>query len=96
MRVEGERECVHWSELGHQGRVRKEDEKEREMGNERRRELFTAAVTASCCCLPGGRIEDLWQFCTLCFVCARVCGFKACVNLHVRTCVMHVCFCVCV
>lgn len=63
---------MHWSELGHQGRVRKEDEKEREMGNERRRELFTAAVTASCCCLPGGRIEDLWQFCTLCVVCVCV------------------------
>lgn len=72
VRVEGERERVHWSELGHQGRVRKEDEKEREMGNERRRELFTAAVTASCCCLPGGRIEDLWQFCTLCVVCVCV------------------------
>lgn len=27
---EGERERVHWSELGHQGRVRKKDEKEKE------------------------------------------------------------------
>lgn len=60
VRVEGERERVHWSELGHQGRVGKEDEKERERGNEKRRELFTEAVTASCYCLPEGRIEDLW------------------------------------
>lgn len=35
VRVEGERERVHWSELGHQGRVGKKDEKERERGNEK-------------------------------------------------------------
>lgn len=72
VRVEGEWERVHWSELGHQGRVREEDEKERERGNEKRRELFTAAVTASCYCLPGGRIEDLRPFCAF-FVRACVC-----------------------
>lgn len=55
-RWDGERERVHWSELGHQGKVRREDEKERERENEGKKELFTAAVTALCCCLPGGKV----------------------------------------
>lgn len=33
-RWNGERERVHWSELGHQGKVRREDEKEMERENE--------------------------------------------------------------
>lgn len=52
--LEEERECVHWSELGHQGRGRKEDEKGRERENEKRTELFEGAVMTSCCCLKRG------------------------------------------
>lgn len=51
---------MHWSELGHQERVGTKGEREREKGDEKGREPFT--VTASCCCLPAGRIVDFRQF----------------------------------
>lgn len=48
------RERVQWSELGHQGRVGKDDEKQKkegERGIKKRSGLLTAAVTALCYCL---------------------------------------------
>lgn len=57
--MEGERERVHWSELGHRGRMETKDEKQRETGKERgmRKEgsLFLQSSHHATVCLPAGR-----------------------------------------
>lgn len=49
----GERERVHWSEMGHQGRVRKESKKRKREKNEGMRS-FSVVVTAQSSSLPEG------------------------------------------
>lgn len=70
-----ERERVHWSELGHQGRVRKEDESGKERGKEKRWS-FSQRQSRHCAAVCR---ED-WR--SLLCVCVCVYGGGFCVCMH--------------
>lgn len=70
----GERERVHWSEMGQQGRVRKEDKKRVEWGNEK--ELYGGG--------HGIELQSAWrEECDLFFSC--LIDSRVLIDLHVST-----------
>lgn len=87
MRVEGERERVHWSELGHQGRVGKEDEKERERRGGEKEAFHSGSHGIGLLSACGGDPGSLGILYILC-----VCVFSRFISICL--CVLHVCVCV--